>query len=36
MTMLGRIVRGLAFLLRLDMCLAIAMAAALVVFVALR
>jgi hypothetical protein len=36
MTMLRRVVRGLALLLRVDMCLAITMAAALVVFVALR
>ena len=36
MRMLRRVMRGLAFLLRLDMCLAIAMAAALIVFVALR
>jgi hypothetical protein len=36
MTMLGRTLRGLAFLLRVDMCLAVALAAALVVFVALR
>jgi hypothetical protein len=36
MTMLRRAARGLAFLLRIDMGLAIAMAAALFVFVALR
>jgi hypothetical protein len=36
MTMLKRMIRGIAFLVRLDMALAIAMAAALVVFVALR
>jgi len=36
MTMLRRMARGLTFLLRVDMCLGIAMAAALVVFVALR
>ena len=34
--MLRRTVRGLAFVLRVDMCLAITMATALVVFVALR
>jgi hypothetical protein len=36
MTMLRRAARGLAFLLRLDMALGVAVAAALVVFVALR
>jgi len=36
MTMLRRITRGLAFLLRVDMAFAISMAAALLLFVALR
>jgi hypothetical protein len=36
MTMLRRVTRGLAFLLRVDMALGILMTAALVVFVALR
>jgi hypothetical protein len=36
MTMLRRVARGLAFLLRVDMALGILMTAALLVFVALR
>jgi hypothetical protein len=36
MTMLGRVARGLTFLLRLDMALGIALTAALLVFLAMR